>query len=122
MLSCCSPAYCKEGWSTSSTLVFFHPVVVEDERAEVLWRYGLPGAALRAARAGVYRAERPAAPDPPVRRAGRAGPEPLRAPCPGALIGAEARNLWLAAHIHQRAGNRAAAARYLAAAARAGCP
>jgi len=91
------------------------------ERAEVLWRYGLPRQAMRAARAGVFQALRPLSPQEHVDAAGRLGPGPLSPPCRRVLIGTEARNLWLGAQILLRSAHPKAAATYLRAATRAGC-
>jgi hypothetical protein len=90
------------------------------ERGELLWRYGLPAAALRALRAGVPAAYRPALPKGVNPQ--RAGP--LRAPPlrwhDDQLIGHYRQNLYLAARLLWAAGAPEAARAHLRAAATAG--
>jgi hypothetical protein len=91
------------------------------ERGLILWRYGLPAAALRAFRAGVPADHRPPPPRLNGGTAGRLRGPPHRWEKP-VLIGHWSRNLYLAAKLLHAAGAEDAARAHLRAAAAAGLP
>jgi hypothetical protein len=91
------------------------------QRGVILWRYGLPAAALRAFRAGVPPAHRPPRPGLDGGAAGRLRGPSLRWDKP-VLIGHWSRNLYQAARLLHAAGASEAARAHLRTAAAAGLP